>query len=68
MPIYEFRCKQCDAQFEEIRPLGDDGRTLACPKCGTKRPKKLLSSFAASSGRSGPEGCAAPEACGGSFG
>ena len=62
MPIYEFRCKKCKTQFEEIRPVGDDGKKLACPECGTKRPEKLFSSFAASSG------CGVPEARGSSFG
>ena len=49
MPIYEFKCRKCETQFEEIRPLGDDGKSLICPECGTKSPKKVPSVFAAGS-------------------
>jgi putative FmdB family regulatory protein len=49
MPIYEFRCRDCGAQFEELRPLGDDGRDLECPTCGARAPEKQLSVFAAAS-------------------
>ena len=47
MPIYEYRCKKCDARFEAIRPVGDRGRGLACPECGAKGPEKQPSVFAA---------------------
>ena len=58
MPIYEYRCRKCETVFEALRPLGDDGRKLACPKCGVKAPEKIFSVFAASSSASsGGEGC-----------
>lgn len=50
MPIYEYRCKQCDEQFEMIRPMGDTGKGLACPECGARRPEKLPTTFAAHGG------------------
>ena len=53
MPIYEFRCKKCGETFEALRPIGDTGRKLSCPGCGTKAPEKILSVFAAG-GRSAP--------------
>jgi len=54
MPIYEFECKKCKAVFEALRPIGDTGRTLACPRCDTKAPKKIFSVFAAGSGSCAP--------------
>jgi putative FmdB family regulatory protein len=46
MPIYEYRCRKCGEQFEALRPVGDNGKRLACPKCGAKGPEKQLSTFA----------------------
>lgn len=47
MPIYEFRCRECGTRFEALRRVGEDGRTLECPDCGTPRPEKVFSTFAA---------------------
>jgi putative FmdB family regulatory protein len=47
MPIYEFECKKCGEVFEALRPMDDTGRSLSCPECGTKAPKKIFSTFAA---------------------
>ncbi|MBT3380773.1 MAG: zinc ribbon domain-containing protein [Lentisphaerae bacterium] len=66
MPIYEYKCASCEAVFEHLH------RTLSetappCPECGTEKPKKLFSSFAAVSAapkspcESGP--CPAAGAC-----
>ena len=42
MPIFEFRCKKCDAQFEYLMlsPKDDDPE---CPKCHHKDVQKLMS-------------------------
>ena len=63
MPIYEFRCRDCGSTFEALRPLGDDGRDLACPSCGAREPEKRLSVFAASRGG----GASATPSCGSGF-
>ena len=63
MPIYEFYCKKCDSEFEELVMGSDDG--IKCPSCASKRVKKLMSVFAhksgdafvGSSGGSGCSGC-----------
>jgi putative FmdB family regulatory protein len=41
MPIYEFRCKKCNAQFEVIQKISDKQPTR-CKKCGG-RLEKLIS-------------------------
>jgi len=68
MPIYEYKCTECEPQFEEIRPLGDDGKTLICPDCGTKAPKKVPSVFAAGSDQSSSAPCGDPSGCSTPFG
>jgi putative FmdB family regulatory protein len=47
MPIYEYECRKCGETFEALRPIGDTGRKLSCPSCGTRAPKKVFSVFAA---------------------
>ncbi|MCH9007148.1 zinc ribbon domain-containing protein [candidate division KSB1 bacterium] len=48
MPIYEYKCKKCDAQFDALQRIGEDGSNLNCPDCGEQHPEKLLSVFASS--------------------
>ena len=58
MPIYEYRCRSCEKVFEALRPMGDDGKKVECPKCGTLSPEKIFSVFSASSGTgSGEAAC-----------
>lgn len=40
MPIYEYKCASCSAEFEEL-VFGDDAP--ACPKCGAEDCRRLLS-------------------------
>lgn len=48
MPLFEFECKKCGQQFEAlIRPHDDDN--VSCPKCGSKKLRKLISGFTARS-------------------
>ena len=67
MPIYEYKCKKCDAQFDALQRIGEDGSNLNCPDCGEQHPEKLLSVFAVKDGtkgglsaETGPCGCGAP--------
>ena len=47
MPLFEFRCPACGAQFEEI-VSGD--RRPECPECGASEVEKKFSAFAVGSG------------------
>jgi len=42
MPIYEYRCPECDYEFERIQSFRDDPITL-CPECGSNGVKKKIS-------------------------
>ena len=44
MPLYEYRCRDCDEKFERyVRAWGD---ATACPACKSGSVEKLLSTFA----------------------
>lgn len=47
MPMYEYRCQECNARFEQLRRMSEADTNLICPKCESKRVERLLSAFAA---------------------
>jgi len=54
MPLFDFRCKRCGAEFEALVLGGDQP---SCPECGTSDLEKLMSTFAVG-GKSGGEASA----------
>jgi putative FmdB family regulatory protein len=46
MPIYEYECRACHHEFEQLVRTGD---TPACPKCQGQDLERLLSQVAVSS-------------------
>jgi putative FmdB family regulatory protein len=46
MPLYEFECGECGAQFER---LVRGSESVACPACNSVRVERLLSMFAVNS-------------------
>lgn len=52
MPLYEYSCRQCDAEFEL---LVRGSETPQCPKCAGQKLEKLLSVPAAHTGGSSRE-------------
>lgn len=48
MPLYEYRCEECDHRFEILQRLGVGADGLSCPSCGQERLAKQFSTFAAS--------------------
>ena len=48
MPIYEFRCRKCDAQFEEL--VYGSHEDIVCPECGAANAEREMSTFAFKSG------------------
>jgi putative FmdB family regulatory protein len=43
MPIYEYQCRACDLEFQHLILKKTEEERLVCPRCGTKRVKKLIS-------------------------
>lgn len=47
MPIYEFKCVDCDAEFEELTTLAEvEAGEVPCPDCGSTRVERRMSTFA----------------------
>jgi putative FmdB family regulatory protein len=45
MPIYEYRCDECDEQFEKFLRSMSAVQELCCPRCGSQHVTKALSLF-----------------------
>lgn len=46
MPIYEYRCLECEEKFEKlVRSMNNPTSEVKCPKCGGWKVEKLLSAF-----------------------
>jgi len=46
MPIYEYRCKDCDTVFETFVSSISDADKVICKKCESKNVAKQISTFA----------------------
>lgn len=74
MPMYEYRCGDCSAKFEQFQKTLTSGEKVACPRCESEKVTKLFSAFAAVGSSSGSsyesdysDSCASPggQCCGG---
>lgn len=45
MPIYEYRCEQCNHELEMLQKISDDP-AKTCPECGKDSLRKLVSAAA----------------------
>ena len=48
MPLYEYRCNDCTATFEVLRPMGQRELSAVCPACESMASMPLISRVAAS--------------------
>lgn len=62
MPLFEFKCPECQLEFEELTSLAEREH-VRCPRCGAQ-PVRRISGFvsragdaAARPGRSTPSSC-----------
>lgn len=46
MPIYEYACRRCKEEFQTLILKSTDEKTLACPTCGGRRLRRLISRVA----------------------
>lgn len=74
MPLYEYRCPECETTFEARRPMAEASEPIDCPN-GHVGSRRLLSVFAstgaASAAGSAPSPAARPSGggcCGGMCG
>lgn len=50
MPIYEYICQDCQAEFELIRSIKEADSALNCIQCQGEKIQRKISLFNASSG------------------
>ena len=48
MPVFEYRCIDCNNKFEIFHKSANHQDDVVCPNCKSSNNKKLLSSFSAS--------------------
>ncbi|MFZ1489443.1 MAG: zinc ribbon domain-containing protein [Ilumatobacteraceae bacterium] len=53
MPLYEYRCRTCDAAFELRRPMAEANEPASCPE-GHQGAVRVLSVFASVGASSSP--------------
>ncbi len=61
MPLYEYACSHCGHEFEQLTPMRNRDKSIACPSCGRMGASRKLSMFSAGSSRSSDAG--SPPSC-----
>jgi len=56
MPLFEYRCQDCNTKFEVLHKSSVNQEEVSCPECKSSNNKKLLSTFSASMGSSSASG------------
>jgi putative FmdB family regulatory protein len=52
VPIYEYTCKSCKKQFEQLVKSMSAADKVKCPECGSSQTARSLSVFAVASAES----------------
>ncbi|MDY7076071.1 MAG: zinc ribbon domain-containing protein [Chloroflexota bacterium] len=47
MPLYEYKCADCEMSFDSLRAMSDADAIIACPRCGSERTCRMISLFSA---------------------
>lgn len=55
MPIYEFYCADCHRIYRFLSRRVDTAKRPSCPRCGSAKLERRVSTFAVSRGRERPE-------------
>jgi putative FmdB family regulatory protein len=65
MPLFEYKCRDCQNVFELLVGKTVPDVSPVCPKCGSDRCDRLFSSFATSMGKgSSAPSCGKSGGCG----
>ncbi len=67
MPIYEYRCSQCQSTFARLQRVGTPVDAVQCPECGSGEVGRILSVFASSSPSRSPSSAGTTGCGGGGF-
>ena len=50
MPLYEYKCSDCETRFDALRAMADADAPIVCPKCGSESTGRMISLFSAIGG------------------
>jgi putative FmdB family regulatory protein len=50
MPIFEYRCQKCGAEFDELDSIDNRDKPHKCPVCNSMKSERQLSVFSAGPG------------------
>jgi putative FmdB family regulatory protein len=50
MPLFEFECLKCSAEFEMLVQKASQKKEVKCPKCTSQELEERISCFASGSG------------------
>lgn len=50
MPLYEYKCLDCEACFDALRAMSEADALIACPKCNGENTRRTISLFSAIGG------------------
>jgi putative FmdB family regulatory protein len=56
MPVYEFKCKECEKEFEKFVVSYSQISSVRCPECGSEKVTKKVSACAVGGSNSGISG------------
>jgi len=72
MPLYEYRCQECDGRFDRLVQTFASAEAVQCQSCDSPNVRRLVSSFASFVGGLDEPVAARPSTgggcCGGSCG
>ncbi len=50
MPLYEYKCLDCEMCFDALRAMSKADAPIACPGCGSENTHRVISLFSAIGG------------------
>jgi putative FmdB family regulatory protein len=67
MPIYEYKCSDCNAEFSRLQSVNASADGVRCPACQSDQVVRQISSFASSTSDTGGAGAGPAHSCGSGF-
>ena len=50
MPTYDFECRKCHTQFDEVLSISQRDKAVSCPDCGASAKRQVATPHFASNG------------------